>query len=116
MTSPNIGYHTRSIGNNAEKIVGGSFGGSFSLETVNRLVNSHFNVVIKNSGRAVFVDKQNREVDLYLSIDAKSTEKGSSALKQWQKAENSRLESENEKLDSLLSKFSYEEIIRRLED
>jgi hypothetical protein len=36
---------------------------------VDRLVNCHFSVFIKASGRPVFVDGQGREVSLYLSID-----------------------------------------------
>lgn len=34
----NIGYHTRLDGENSKKISGGSFGGSFDMETVERLV------------------------------------------------------------------------------
>ena len=74
--SKNIGYHTRLYTDNTRKIVGGSFGGQIDAETVERLVNLHFEVFVKPSGRAVFVDQQGREVHLYLSVDPENTEKG----------------------------------------
>ena len=60
-----ISYHTRQVGTD-RKVVGGSFGGNIDTETVDRLVNAHFTVKVKPSGHAVFVDKQEREVGLYL--------------------------------------------------
>lgn len=117
----NVGYHTRLDGNNTVKVVGGSFGGAISMETVNRLVRSHFTVVVKNSGRPVFVDKQMREVNLYLNVDAGSTEKGAEALKEWraervkQLAEEEAQEERNqEEIDHLMEGLSHEEIVRRL--
>lgn len=78
----NIGYHTRLDNANSCKVTGGSFGGAVDQETVERLVNHHFSVRIKPSGRAVFVDKQDREVSLYITVDPLSTEKGKQALKE----------------------------------
>jgi hypothetical protein len=75
-----ICYTTRSDSNNSTKIVGGSFGGSIDQETVERLVNSQFSVMIKPSGRAVFVDDKGREVSLQITIDPMSTEKGKQAF------------------------------------
>lgn len=117
----NIGYHTRLDNNNTIKVVGGSFGGSIDMETVNRLVMSHFTVVVKNSGRPIFVDKQGREVSLYLNVDAGSTEKGAEALKAWRVELAKRLEEEEdqaernqEEIDHLMEGLSHEEIVRRL--
>lgn len=117
----NIGYHTRLYSDNTCKVVGGSFGGSMDIETVNRLVKSHFSVVVKNSGTPVFVDKEGREVTLYLTVDAGSSEKGLQALKAWRaeqaklavEAENRR-EREQDEIDQLLEGLSHEEIVRRL--
>ena len=80
MTTKNIGYHTRLISDNTVKVVGGSFGGRFDIETANRLVKSHFSVAVKQSGRAVFVDKRGREVSLYFTVDAGETDAGKKAL------------------------------------
>lgn len=113
----NIGYHTRDYKNNSIKITGGSFGGKFDQETVERLVNSQFSVVVKPSGACVFVDKSGREVWLYVSVDASETEKGKEALKAYYAArdEMCRVEEEKEsQIEMLLSGFSSDEIIERL--
>lgn len=116
-----IGYHTRLHSNNSVKVVGGSFGGSIDADTVARIVKSHFTVVVKNSGTCVFVDKQGREVSLYLSVDARETEAGKAALKSyneanrkaWKDAE-AKERARNGEIDGLLSNLSYDEIVRRL--
>lgn len=117
----NIGYHTRLDSNNTVKVVGCSFGGTVDIETVNRLVNAHFNVTVKPSGRAVFVDKEGREVSLYLTVDPKLTAKGDEALKQWRieterirKEEAKRQAEQDEHIEELLSKLTYDEIVTRL--
>jgi hypothetical protein len=117
----NIGYHTRLYSDNTRKVVGGSFGGSIDIETVNRLVKSHFSVVVKNSGTPVFVDKEGREVSLYLSVDAGKTEKGELAMRAWRAEvakqnvdEANRRERQQEEIDQLLEGLSHEEIVRRL--
>jgi hypothetical protein len=117
----NIGYHTRLYSDNTRKVVGGSFGGSIDIETVNRLVKSHFSVVVKNSGTPVFVDKEGREVSLYLSVDAGKTEKGNLAMRAWLAEvakqsvdEANRRERQQEEIDQLLEGLSHEEIVRRL--
>lgn len=118
---PNIGYHTRLYGNNTVKVCGGSFGGSLDTDTANRLANTHFSVLVKPSGTAVFVDKEGREVSLYISVDVASTDKGIAAIKQWRKEKYAReaLESAERELhegtiNDLMDGMSYEEIVRRL--
>lgn len=121
MTSKNIGYHTRLWANHTVKVCGGSFGGSIDNETVERLVKSHFTVTVKPSGNAVFVDKECREVSLYLSVDAGATEAGKAALKAWNEA-NRKIWAEQEEqerfaqleIESLMDGLSHEEIVRRL--
>lgn len=117
----NIGYHTRLYSDNAVKVVGGSFGGSIDMETVNRIAKSHFTVVVKNSATAVFVDKSGREVRLYLSVDVADTEIGKVAIKEWrearakQDAENeAQIEREEQEIEDIMSNLSHEEIVRRL--
>ena len=119
--SKNIGYHTRLYTDNTRKIVGGSFGGQIDAETVERLVNLHFEVFVKPSGRAVFVDQQGREVHLYLSVDPENTEKGKNALTSWRRRRNAELEANRERMEaeeaeveSLLAGLSHDEIVRRL--
>lgn len=121
MLSRNIGYHTRLIRDNTVKVCGGSFGGTLDYETVNRLVKSHFTVTVKPSGHTVFVDREGREVSLYLSVDAELTAKGMEAKKAWliekrlqEAAEEKLRENQTEELDSLMSGLTHEEIIRRL--
>ena len=118
----NIGYHTRLYSNNASKVVGGSFGGSLDMETVNRLVNSQFSVVVKHSGNLVLVDRDGREVNLYLSVDIASTDKGAQAIKDWRakraqeaSQEEERCEREQEEIKQLLQGLSHEDIVSRLQ-
>lgn len=115
-----IGYHTR-LYSNSIKVVGGSFGGSMDIETVNRLIKSHFTVVVKKTGTPVFVDREGREVTLYVTVDVGSTEKGIQAMKEYrvdcekrEKEAESRRESEKEELDQLMDGLSHEDIVRRL--
>jgi hypothetical protein len=113
----NISYHTRLYGNDSVKICGGSFGGSIDLDTVQRLVNNHFSVIVKNSGHAVFVDKEAREVNLYLHVSPNETEQAKIAFKEWRLKREKELELEKAKerqIESLLSGLSNDEIIRRL--
>lgn len=121
MTSRNISYHTRLYSDNTRKLVGGSFGGSIDIETANRLVNSHFTVVIKPSGHPVFVDKEGREVSLYIHVDAASTEQGVKALAAWRAArtkqdreDQARRELERAEIEELMANLPPEEIVRRL--
>lgn len=86
----NIGYHTRLHLNNTIKVCGGSFGGTLDIETANRLVNAHFSVTVKNSGRPVFVDREGREVALYISVDPETTDKGKVAMKAHHQAQEER--------------------------
>lgn len=118
----NIGYHTRAYGDSRIKISGGSFGGDISQETVERLTRL-FDVIIKPSGTAVFVDKSGREVNLYISVDARETIKGREAYKLWEKKRQAEIKAEEEKLKSILDDdeilnamkgLTHAEIIERL--
>lgn len=116
--SKNIGYHTRLDGNNTVKLTGGSFGGSFDIETVNRLVKSHFTVSVKNSGRLVFVDKTGREVSLYFTVDPQATEAGQVVLKEYRKLAAWREQQEDAKMarvNELIDGMSADELLKRLE-
>lgn len=117
----NIGYHTRLRSDNTRKIVGGSFGGSLNMDTANRLVDSQFTVVVKDGGSPVFVDREGREVTLYISVDVDRTTKGIEALKLWRaerlkkhEADRLRREDEEEELGRLMGSMTHEEIVRRL--
>lgn len=114
----NIGYHTRLDSNNTVKLTGGSFGGSFDIETINRLVKSQFTVRVKPSGRVVFVDKEGREVSLYFSVDPETTEAGKLALTEYRRELAQREQAEAQKMDrvqALLDGMSADEILKRLE-
>lgn len=121
MNNKNIGYHTRLADNNSVKIVGGSFGGQVDMDTVNRLVKSHFTVTIKNSGRAVFVDRTGREVSLYITVDPLSTVIGKKTKSKYQEEERKRIiiqqkidDDNKNKIEELMDGLSMEEIIERL--
>lgn len=117
MTSKNIGYHTR-LTSDGSKVVGGSFGGSLDMETVNRLVKAHFTVTVKPSGHTVFVDKAGREVRLYFAIDASQTEAGKQALATWRNKQRQEAEVQEQQADEisqLLDSLTPEEIIKRLQ-
>lgn len=113
----NISYHTRLSGDDSVKVCGGSFGGTIDIDTVERLVNNHFSVVIKDSGFGVFIDKEGREVNLYIRVFASETEKGRIAVKEWylKRQHEQEIEDAKEKeVESLLAGLSYDEIIKRL--
>lgn len=115
--SKNIGYHTRLYGNNTIKISGGSFGGSLGIETANRLVSAYYTVTVKSSGTPVFVDRQGREVYLYITVDAGETDAGKAAMAEYYKAQ-AVLEKAEEALEAevqqALCGLTNEEILRRL--
>lgn len=118
--SRNIGYHTRLYADNTVKLTGGSFGGRIDQETVERLT-SLFTVIVKPSGTCVFVDRNGREVRLYLSVDAGETRIGKEAKAAWyrerakmQEKQERREQLEAEELDNLMSGLDHSEIVRRL--
>lgn len=118
--SENIGYHTRLYVDHTVKIVGGSFGGRIDQETVERLTRL-FEVTVKPSGTPVFVDREGREVRLYLTVDAAKTEKGKAALKVWREEEQrleaiaeAQFEREQEELQAAMRGLTHEEVLRRL--
>ena len=121
MSSENIGYHTRSVEDD-RKVVGGSFGGDFSMDTVDRLMQM-FHVVIRPRGTPQIVDREGRQVRLYVSVDAGKTEKGKAALVEWRAKRAAEAEREEEEelaeqreaeLEEAMRGLSHEEILRRL--
>lgn len=115
MTS--ITYHTRLDSDSKVKVCGGSHQGTYDQETVERLASS-FAVVIKPSGRVVFVDSADREVNLHIRVHPEDTRVGKTALAA------ARLESEarrkkqralENRLTELLNGLDTEEAIKRLE-
>lgn len=115
--STNILYHTRLLGQESIKVTGGTFGGSLSIDTANRLVNAFFDVKVKSTGYPYFVDNKGREVNLYMRVDAKITDKGKAAIEQYNKGvrEKLRLLEEKEKeIEEAMQDLTHEEILRRL--
>lgn len=109
----NIGYHTRLYSDHRVKVCGGSFGGAINAETVERIVSAMFTVTVKPSGTAVFVDKQGREVRLYLSVDPDTTEAGKQAMKAYWQERHRRdaiAEAERQELMDQLDSLSADEI------
>lgn len=113
----NIGYHTRLDSNNTVKVVGGSFGGSIDQETIERLVKAHFKVIVKNSGFCVFVDREGREVNLYLSVDPENTQIGQEAIKAYKKLKHLEEQKELDKMqtvEEIMSSMTADEILEKL--
>lgn len=110
----NIAYHTRLSSDNTKKIVGGTFGGQIDQDTVERLVRNHFDVVVRSSGYPVFVDKESREVSLYLTVRPADTEKGKLAIKAYNLAKSAIIDEEETEIEKLLDELSHDEILRRL--
>jgi hypothetical protein len=118
----NIGFHTRLCSDNTRKIVGGSFGGSLDMETVERL-SRLFSVTVKPSGRAVFVDSQGREVTLYLSVDPDFTSIGKAAIKSHREKREAaereaaeREEREAAEISRLMENLTHAEIVEKLKN
>lgn len=112
-----IGYHTRLSNNNSVKVVGGSFGGGVDQDTIERLIKAHFKVIVKNSGRCVFVDREGREVSLYLAVDPEKTQLGQVAIKAHRKLKEAEQQKEVDKMlevEELLSTMTAEEILGKL--
>jgi hypothetical protein len=115
----NIGYHTRSRVDNSIKFTGGSFGGAFDQETIERLVNAHFTVKVKSNGHAVFIDREGRECWLYVTVDPDSTAKGKAALAEYRKTveQQQRIEREKEdRLEILMQSMTTDELLKLLEN
>lgn len=118
---PNISYHTRLNSDNTVKVVGGSFGGQVDEDTIHRLTSRHFTVKIKPSGTPVFVDRSDREVNLYIAVDPKNTAIGKIAIEKHRIEERQRLDelekreaAEAATISDLMDKLTYEEIVARL--
>ena len=119
MNNKSIGYHTRLSGQNSVKLVGGSFGGPFGMETVERLVKHHFKVEMRPSGRPIFVDREGRHVMLYVTVDPETTEAGKAALADYRAAQaKAGLDAEGKarRIQALMEELSDDEILRRLGD
>jgi hypothetical protein len=117
MTKITIGYHTRLYGQNSVKVTGGAFGGSLDLETANRLVKHHFTVIVKQSGTPVFVDREGREVTLYITVDPGSTEAGKLAIAADRAERDNRAKIEDEKrarVNELLDGMSMDDALKLL--
>jgi len=96
-----IGYHTRLANNSAIKVCWGSFGGSLDLETANRLVKAHFTVVAKPTGTLVFVDREGREVSLFITVDPARTEAGKLAREEFNRQKAIERQNEDRKREEL---------------
>lgn len=117
MGHQSIGYHTRDGMNNTLKLTGGSFGGAIDMETVNRLVKHHFTVKVRQSGSPVFVDRQGREVSVYITIDPANTDAGKAALAEDAKARLALQKIEDAKrrrVEEILDGMSADEALERL--
>lgn len=115
--SNNIGYHTRLRSDDTVKLVGGSFGGAVDQETIERLTKVFFTVKILPSGTPVFVDREGREVHLYITVDPGKTEQGKVALAKYRQAQEVLKKIEEEKQDQiqdLIESMDPDEVIRRL--
>ncbi|USN14530.1 winged helix-turn-helix DNA-binding protein [Brevundimonas phage vB_BpoS-Domovoi] len=113
----NIGYHTRLKSDNTVKAAGGSFGGDFGQETAERLVKAQFTVKVRPSGSLTFVDRQGREVSLYMTIDPETTEAGKAALAEHRRAQAAAQAVEDDKarqVQDLMDTMTNDEIIARL--
>ncbi|USN14397.1 hypothetical protein KABACHOK_05840 [Brevundimonas phage vB_BpoS-Kabachok] len=113
----NVGYHTRLKSDNTVKAAGGSFGGDFGQETAERLVKHHFTVKVRPSGSLTFVDRQGREVSLYMTIDPETTEAGKAALAEHRRAQAAAQAVEDDKarqVQDLMDTMTNDEIIARL--
>lgn len=114
----NIGYHTRLYSDPTVKVVGGSFGGDLSMETVERLLKAHkYSVRISETGHPRFVDKFGREVWLYFTIDPSKTSIGKEAMKTYTEQLRSKEEEEERKrqeIEDILDSMSSDEILAKL--
>lgn len=116
MQRKSIGYHTRSALDGV-KLTGGCFGGEIDQTTVERLVKAHFTVKARPSGSLTFVDRQGREVWLYLTVHPETTAMGQAALRELAKlreAEQAAQKALEDELEGLLDSMTTEEALRRL--
>jgi hypothetical protein len=110
-----IVYHTRNT--QGGKIQGGTFGGTFDQETIERLVTSWFTVRELPSGSLCFVDQAGRDVSLYIQIPADGCKAGRILLEA-QAKRRAEAEAAEEKLrveaQNLVDELGPGEAIRRL--
>lgn len=112
-----IVYHTRGSMTGV-RITGGSFSGSFDIDTVNRLLRAHkYTAIVKPSGHTVFVDSAGREVSLYLFVDPAETGIGNEAIVN-HRAEMNRLqkldEAKERRVNELIANMTTDELLERL--
>lgn len=105
MAHKSIGYHTRSYLDTTKKLTGGSFGGEHDAETIQRLARNLFTCRVTPSGSVVFVDREGRDVWLYVTVDAAKTDMGREALaadrKQREEADRQAQDTRAQLLDTL---------------
>jgi hypothetical protein len=123
MITKSIGYQTRLDESDSTLVQSGSFGGSIDQSTVDRLVNNNFDVAVRPSGRCVLVDRQGRQVQLYLRVDPSKTVKGKAVYAAWREQECKRLAAETaneehlrEELDTMIDLIGLAGVLAKLKE
>lgn len=104
--------HTR--GQNGEKYSGGTWYCDGDLnQAADQLTASH-DIIVTNSGRVSFVDKNGRMISIYLTIDPAETEKGKRVLKEHNEKKRREEKERQEKLNQLVASVGIDRAIEIL--
>ena len=117
-----VAWHTRNaLGNgNGERVEYNTFGGEFNTDNLCRLVNGRFSVTVEG-GSLVFVDRNQRLVQLYLRVDPMWTPEGGKVWHAYlehqaemRAARERELEPMRAELEELLEELGPEDALKRL--
>lgn len=97
----------------------GAFPGPLSVDTLNKLVSTHFSATVRPGGLPCFADNSGKEIRLYVTVDAALTDCGQEALRRYYAERRAREREESlkeERIKTLMDSMTTDEILRRLSE
>ena len=109
---PNIIYCTTPVATDTN--VRKSFGGAIDAQTIERLIERHFKVVINEKGAVNFEDRNGELVRLYIRVRPHQTKQGELRLKEYRAAKLAEEYAKEQELEMLMQSMTTEEILNCL--
>ena len=91
-----------------------SFGGAIDAQTIERLIERHFKVVINEKGAVNFEDRNGELVHLYIRVRPHQTKQGELRLKEYRAAKLAEEYAKEQELEMLMQSMTTEEILNCL--
>lgn len=90
------------------------FGGAIDAQTIERLIERHFKVVINEKGTVNFEDRNGELVHLYIRVRPHQTKQGELLLKEYRAAKRAEEYAKEQELEMLMQSMTTEEILNCL--